>query len=63
MAEQRDLHRVLIESEYRTWAQIVLDKHGQPWPIPDDQVPSASESDLITATKVLRSLGRTPHEG
>jgi hypothetical protein len=40
-----------------------LDKHGTPWPIAEEDVSSASDEVLLAAIKLLKMLGRTPHEG
>lgn len=49
-------------SEYRTWARICEDKHGQPWPISESQLQSASDQEVMQEVKKLKVLGRTPHE-
>lgn len=53
--------RSLLETEYRTWAQIAQDKHGNPWPIPDDRVSEMSDQLLSLEIKKLKELARTPH--
>jgi hypothetical protein len=58
-SDQRRLH----ETEYRTWAQICLDKHGTPWPIAEENLSATSDEVLLAAIKTLKMLGRTPHEG
>lgn len=63
MANQPHTFRSGLELEYRTWAQICLDKHGQPWPIADADVKDATEQELQLEIKRLKTLGRTPHEG
>lgn len=62
MATQNAVRRVL-ESEYRTWAQICLDKHGSAWPVKEEDLPSVSDEQPAMIIKSLRLLGRTPHEG
>ncbi len=56
---QRKLH----ETEYRTWAQICLDKHGTPWPVAEEDLATTSDEVLMAMIKMLKMLGRTPHEG
>lgn len=53
--------RALIEEEYATWAQIVQDKHGMPWPIPEDRVNEVTPQRLVLEIKKLKELARTPH--
>jgi hypothetical protein len=63
MAQQPiDPSRQELEDEYRTWAQICLDKHGMPWPVKESELSSASDSHLTLEIKKLKVLGRTPHE-
>jgi hypothetical protein len=50
------------ESEYKTWAQICLDKHGHPWPVSEEELASISDQRLAQEIKRLKALGRTPHE-
>lgn len=52
-----------LESEYRIWAQICLDKHGLPWPIGESEIKDATDQHLNMELKKLKVLGRTPHEG
>lgn len=60
--QQPDLHRQEIEEEYRVWARICEDKHGLPWPVPEDLIPNSDTSKLLSEIKKLKMLGRTPHE-
>jgi hypothetical protein len=57
-----DRTRRELEEEYRTWARICEDKHGNPWPIHQDEIANASDQDLMSEVKKLKLLGRTPHE-
>lgn len=56
-----DPQRQELEDEYCTWAAICADKHGHPWPVSKEAVPSASSQDLVRELKKLKELGRTPH--
>lgn len=62
MATAKSRQRLELESDYRTWATICLEKHGHPWPISEDDVAQATDQELSMEIKKLRTLGRTPHE-
>lgn len=62
VTKSRDVRHEL-EEEYRAWARICANKHGLPWPVSDDELPTVSDSDLMAEIKKLKDLGRTPHEG
>lgn len=51
-----------LEDEYAVWAKLCSDKHGLPWPISAESVPTASNLQLSLELKKLKTLGRTPHE-
>lgn len=57
-----DSHRVELEQEYSTWAKLCEDKHGLPWPIPQDLLGDATDQAILVEIKKLKVLGRTPHE-
>lgn len=52
-----------LEEEYTTWARICENKHGLPWPIKQDEITKALDSELLAEVKKLKVLGRTPAEG
>jgi len=63
MATQpHDRRRRELEEEYTAWARICENKHGLPWPIPQDELSDIPTQDLLNEIKRLRNLGRTPPE-
>lgn len=63
MATQANPERLRLESEYRAWSNLCLDKHGLPWMIKEDEIATVDDFVLLAALKELKVLGRTPHEG
>jgi hypothetical protein len=55
--------RLELEDEYRVWCRLCEDKHGLPWPVPEEDINATPDHKLLSEIKKLKVLGRTPHEG
>jgi hypothetical protein len=62
MANEISAARQELESDYMTYAQLCLDKHGHPWPVSREKLKDTSDQELLLELKKLRALARIPHE-
>lgn len=61
MPNSADQRRELMD-EYRVWANICKDKHGLPWPLAEDALDKALDSEILAEIKKMKVIARTPHD-